>query len=177
MNQQQPAWPYRRRLQSLRAAGWTVPELTHHTRLSHTAILRISDGTAQHLTPQAANAIRNTWKALSLQPVKPAPTSIAANYWPLPLEWDNIDDPEETPTSHRRVPADQILYMLDYLHEQLGSFTKVSDYCGISESTAKSFIKFRHETIKKEVACQITASFNAFCREQLDQKYTEATAA
>lgn len=174
---QQPAWPYQRRLQSLRAAGWTVPELARHTQLSHTAILRISDGTAQHLTRQAANAIHAAWESLSHQPVKPAPPSVTANYWPLPLEWDNIDDPDETPTSHRRVPAAQILYMLDYLHQQLGSSTQVGAYCGISKTTALAFIKLRQKTIKKELACQITASFHAYCREQLDQKYTEVTAA
>lgn len=42
MVDRQPAWPIRRRVQALRAAGWTINELATHTGISASGIYSLS---------------------------------------------------------------------------------------------------------------------------------------
>ncbi|WP_297453338.1 hypothetical protein [uncultured Corynebacterium sp.] len=90
-----PAWPTQRRLHALQAAGWTQTEIATNTGLAQALISKISTGRV-NITHPTAQAINTLWDQVAHQPVAGPPTPLAKRRkWATPMEWDNIDNPNE----------------------------------------------------------------------------------
>ena len=95
-----PATGTVRRLQALRAIGWSRETLIQRTGLGHDTIRRALDKTTTHVTHATYDAVRATYDRLSMTPGPSARARMAANErgWAPPLAWDdNIDDPDAVP--------------------------------------------------------------------------------
>lgn len=92
-----PAWPYTRRLRSLRAAGHPHKDIVSATGLNHATVSKIANDkvSSGRIGNDTAKAIDAYWRAHYSDPVRePDPT---ARGWVVPMWWDNIDDPDEEP--------------------------------------------------------------------------------
>lgn len=90
------AWPYARRLRSLRAANWTTTQLAAATGLHRDSLLALMNNKWTVLDHRKAAAIRDTFTACGprIQPRNPRDKNPFRNH-PTPAAWDNIDDPGE----------------------------------------------------------------------------------
>lgn len=91
------AWPYTRRLRSLRAAGHSAKTISaetgvHPAQLSAIANNRVASG---RIWATTADAIDEYWRAHYSDPVSTPDRS--ARGWVPPMWWDDIDDPGEQP--------------------------------------------------------------------------------
>ncbi|WP_146183409.1 hypothetical protein [Corynebacterium liangguodongii] len=90
------AWPSTRRIQSLQAAGHSGRALAAMLEMSPEFISRLSLGRQDTITTVAADRIRELWDNLATKPVAGPPTATAKRLgWATPLDWDNIDNPDE----------------------------------------------------------------------------------
>lgn len=102
-----PAWPSRRRVHSLMAAGHSLAEIAGLAGVSVRTVAKIaSDEDALHVSPATAAGIARAWHTLRREPVAPPDPRVAAHGWPVPWEWDRIDDPQET----RGSEPDQVIH-------------------------------------------------------------------
>lgn len=92
-----PAWPLGRRVRALRAAGHPVKELVEGMGLSQHTLTRLSFDQRETVRGEVDRKIRAYYAAHAADPVRPAPPKTAAYEWPKPLDWDDIDDPDEVP--------------------------------------------------------------------------------
>lgn len=91
-----PAWPYTRRLQALQAAGHTGLAIADHTGISQALISKLSLGKQTTVGADVAAKIAEYWQSHAYAPVTGPPTAAAKRLlWAPPLEWDDIDDPNE----------------------------------------------------------------------------------
>lgn len=90
-------WPYKRMLRSLQAAGHTGRQLAEGTGIPASTISYIVNAKGDLIARGQAAAIRAYWREHCTDPVG-APTATAKRHqWPVPMWWDNIDDPREKP--------------------------------------------------------------------------------
>lgn len=89
-------WPIRRRVQALLAAGVKTREISEASRISISIIQRIAFRDKSEVDPATSQALKAAYEKLSGRPIQPVPTSIKYQAWPLPMEWVDIDDPEES---------------------------------------------------------------------------------
>jgi hypothetical protein len=94
-----PTWPTRRRLRSLRAAGWQIKQISEQTGIHRATLSKLSGDNSTHTTPEYAATVA-AFFADHLEVVGPMPRAALAGGWPLPIDWVNIDDPDEQPTRH-----------------------------------------------------------------------------
>ena len=91
-----PAWPYERRLQSLQAAGYSTSKLAEISGLSHALICKITLNRADWVSPETAKKLTTMWEKLATQPIIGPPTKTSIRrLWVTPMNWDDIDDPNE----------------------------------------------------------------------------------
>lgn len=108
-----------RRLQALRALGWTTSEVARITGLYRATIRRVTNDERCTVTAPTARAI--IWGyARASHRTPPATTERACaavdqvrrhaigRGWAPPMAWDDIDDPRETPTGIRRTGSSEI---------------------------------------------------------------------
>ena len=92
-----PAWPSARRLRSLQAAGWTGKQLAEGTGIPTSTISFIVNAKGDLIARTQAEVISRFWREHCTDPVRtPTPTA-KRNHWPVPMWWDNIDNPREKP--------------------------------------------------------------------------------
>ena len=96
-----------RRIRALVALGWTYNAITRETGISATHLSDIARQTPRgRVGGHAATTIRATYDRLSMTRPDGAYADRARRTaqhlgWPPPLAWDDIDDPDETPTGHK----------------------------------------------------------------------------
>lgn len=92
-----PAWPYTRRLRSLRAAGHPHQTIVAATGLNHATVSRVTNNrvASGRIGSETAKVIDAYWHAHYSDPVQEPDR--AARHWVTPMWWDNIDDPDEEP--------------------------------------------------------------------------------
>lgn len=100
-----PTWPIQRRLCALRKIGWTVPALAEELGLNKSTILDICQGAVGNVRASTYNAVVDFYDKHSGDLARPEDPRIRLRKWPKPLEWDNIDDPEECPKILRIRPG------------------------------------------------------------------------
>ena len=92
-----PAWPSMRRLRSLQAAGHTGKQLAEGTGIPASTISFIVNAKGDLIARTQAEVISRFWREHCTDPVRtPTPTA-KRNHWPVPMWWDNIDNPREKP--------------------------------------------------------------------------------
>ena len=86
-----------RRVEGLLAMGWTHDEIHARTGIATRRLLR--DGSA-HVTAATHRTIEDLFSRLCMTPGPSAANRARAHRygWVSPLAWDNIDDPDETPS-------------------------------------------------------------------------------
>lgn len=87
----------RRKLQSLLALGIHLFDLASDETPTSILIAALDEETLIH--PITQNRIDELWKLHFSDPFTP-PAYGPHVYWPLPMEWDNIEDPDETHSDH-----------------------------------------------------------------------------
>lgn len=86
-----------RRVQALQAAGYDQVRLAAETGVDQTTISKLSRGVQARVNTDIALKIDAAWQRLAALPVG-EPTRLAkANRWPVPMAWNDIDDPMEEP--------------------------------------------------------------------------------
>lgn len=156
----QPAWPTMRKLQSLRAAGWTLNELATHTGISRSNISYISTGAWDTVTPHIHHATEKTWQALSAKPIRPPAKNLIPFNWPLPMEWDDINNPDEQPREDKTIPVpDRIRYFLRTLYEETGTYKDAAGIVDLSPKSVVGLARGTQKTIRCSTASQITKHY------------------
>jgi hypothetical protein len=99
--------PTVRRIRALQAIGWRLGDIDTH--MGHLPRTNYAHNLCRQnfIHRNSAEKVAVTYEALAMQPGPSArAVAIAArNGWPPPLAWDDIDDPDETPTGWQYVPA------------------------------------------------------------------------
>lgn len=92
------AWPYQRRLRSLRAAGISAETLAKETGIGVTYITQMCIAPpTKRITNRAKQQIEAAWQRHRYDPVSAPSPQVAKRNWVPPMWWDNIDDPDEEP--------------------------------------------------------------------------------
>lgn len=159
-----PAWPLTRRLQALRAAGTPSAELVAGTGLNQDTIWRLSAGRAKRASRRVDDAIRSYYAAHEADPVRPADPKVAKRRWPLPMEWWDIDDPQErrglltTAQLSDHVPlTDDIVDAAQWLVDDYGARREVaSEGIGLSRPTLGHILDGKRDQITRETAHRVT---------------------
>lgn len=163
-----PAWQITRRIRALRAAGWQIQELTEATGLEKSALTAISAGRRDVIRRSTAIVIRDAYAELSTQPVRPPTQWVARQHWAKPMEWDNIDDPDEhrdgialgrlNPTfvtASRVKPDDALHAKLDALHAHYGTQKNLANALGYHPSSIAHHMNRESKTIDVDVYVHI----------------------
>jgi len=95
MGNARPAWPIRRRVQALRAAGWLITDLAAAWGMSPSGVENLCQEGRTYVQPATDRAVREFYDEHAFKPVPPAPEKTAAHGWCKPFDWSCIDDPDE----------------------------------------------------------------------------------
>lgn len=161
-------WQLARRIRALRAAGWTVSDIATDSGLSLPTILHIQHERWPTVQRRTAISLRDTYSRLSSLPVKKPHYRVARQGWALPMEWDNIDDPNE----HRdrpplgddnpgnidktRIPVDdQLLAKLRELVAHYGSMAEAARHLGWDGSRVRTYLTGRVKSIQERTYIRI----------------------
>lgn len=105
-----------RRLQALAAIGWEAGKIRAELGWAQPQLTRIRSGTQRQVTVAVAIQVRDLYTRLHLIDggggLKSRRYAIRAG-WALPLEWDDIDNPDETPSGRRELFGQQKAKTLD----------------------------------------------------------------
>lgn len=92
----EPAWPVQRRIRALRAAGWSIQDIAAGAGVSVAGLYKIARPETQRVEVGFANKVKALYTQHECDPLKvPASTAIGWKMWPKPMDWNNIDDPNE----------------------------------------------------------------------------------
>lgn len=132
-------WPIRRRVQALLAAGVKTREISEDSGISIDIIQRLAFREKLSIDPATSEAIKFTYEKLSARAVRPVSTSIKYQAWPLPMEWVDIDDPEESHEPERnrirltaKRPTRLVQSRIRDLVEYHGDYKTVGEIVGMS---------------------------------------------
>ena len=92
------AWPYQRRLRSLRAAGLSAEALADEIGIDVTYLTQmcIAPPTAR-INRRTREGIEAAWQRHQHDPVSATSPQVEKRKWVPPMWWDDIDDPDEQP--------------------------------------------------------------------------------
>lgn len=132
-------WPIRRRVQSLLAAGLKTREISEESGISVSIIQRLAFREKMSIDPATSQALKAAYEKLSGRPIRPVSTSIKYQAWPLPMEWVDIDDPEEIHEPERnrirltaKKPTRLVQSRIRDLVEYHGDYKTVGEILGMS---------------------------------------------
>lgn len=93
------AWPYARRIRALQSLGYTLKELAEHTGITRPCLGYIANANSLKTPLHQARKIRHLYTQLETSPTKHNPYQHKhTKTYAKPLDWDNIDNPQENPT-------------------------------------------------------------------------------
>ncbi|QNE90292.1 hypothetical protein H0194_04765 [Corynebacterium incognita] len=99
-----PSWPITRRLQALVSIGIPVKEIATNIEVGDSQIREWLRGEFPRISRLHAQNIRDYYQANQMRPVtEPAP-KYRSKGWAPPLAWDDIDNPDCTPTEYHQEP-------------------------------------------------------------------------
>ena len=132
-------WPIRRRMQALLAAGVKTREIAEEAGISLSIIQRIAFRNKAEVDPATSQALKAAYEKLSGRPIRPVPASIKYQAWPLPMEWVDIDNPEEVHELERnrlrltaKQPTPLVQARIRDLVEYHGDYKTVGEIVGMS---------------------------------------------
>ena len=99
----------RRRLQALAAIGWSQMEIARRYDGHFVSLASIARGAQSHVGPRLHRLITTAYDDLAMTPGPHNRTRLdaARKGWAPPLAWDDIDDPNETPTGVEPTPTER----------------------------------------------------------------------
>lgn len=97
-SRQVPAWRVARRVRSLRAAGWRSQVIAARCDLSPEFLRKLCADQYEWVSVANASPIFEMWRDNGDRVVSPAPMKIRRLGWPVPADWDDVDDPAEVET-------------------------------------------------------------------------------
>lgn len=130
-------WPVFRRLRALRAAGWTIAELTDETGLCADAITDLCSAQHVHVLAETDRTVRETYDRLGAAVKRPPSPLVEKRGWSLPMEWDDIDNPAE---NHDRGNNHLVRAAIDELHRAHGSWDRTARAIGMSSSRVRKIM-------------------------------------
>ena len=142
-----PAWRAARRIKSLRAAGHHVTELVAGIGLSNTSMNHIINGTWDTILATTFQRVDDYYRAHELDPARPATPKVIRKGWPLPLDWDDIDNPDDPADTRRDGPHltwDTIQTIRGKVNAT--SISATAHELGVSASTISTVIRSRPGT-------------------------------
>lgn len=95
-----PLWPLVRRLRALRALGITTATICTETGLDRIQVEMIIDFDYPETTPEVDKKIRELYERRQSDDYNPSEQDKHL-IWPVPYDWDNIDNPAENPYPSR----------------------------------------------------------------------------
>lgn len=161
-----PAWHIRRRLQALAAIGHSSREISAATGVSVSLIGRIRSGERARVRRGAELAILAYYKQHEGDAARPVTPQLRHHNWPKPMDWDNIDNPEETPTN---------------TPEKTPGWNDVGEVTGQDRENAAKIINFygtshkaaRASTISQDILAKISNGTRTTCAIRTLQKIAD----
>lgn len=92
-----PAWPIQRRLCALRRLGWSATALAQELGVQESTVVDICLGNTTMVYATTYEAAVALYDVLQYTTVGDVDHRIMKRKWPRPMDWDDIDDPEECP--------------------------------------------------------------------------------
>lgn len=99
-----PAWPIQRRLCALRRLGWSAAALAQELGVQESTVIDICLGNTTMVYASTYEAAVALYDVLQHTMVGDLDRRILRKRWPRPMDWDDIDDPEECPRLQIRYP-------------------------------------------------------------------------
>ncbi|PIS66290.1 hypothetical protein AZH46_04175 [Corynebacterium striatum] len=90
-----PAWPLRRRINALRAIGIQLATISKDTGLSAGQVFNIASGRLKWVAISTDTLIRDYYQQHCMDPQLPIDVKTQKMRLTRPVEWDDIDDPNE----------------------------------------------------------------------------------
>ena len=90
-----PMWPLTRRVRSLQAIGFSQARISRDLNLDRSVVSQISRGVWETVTVDVDRLIRSYYSEHSLSPAGTPTRGAEKGRWPVPFQWENIDDPNE----------------------------------------------------------------------------------
>lgn len=98
-----PSGPVVRRLRALATDGWSYPMLGELLGWNNTQVSRYVNRPTKYVLSSTTRHVDALYQSnIVAIPVREPRIDIIKKCWPLPFEWDNIDDPTEEPKAVRR---------------------------------------------------------------------------
>lgn len=165
-----PAWPYQRRVQALAAAGQAFDAIAEAAGINPGTVSQIASGKSESITRKVARKIAQCYDAQAALPVTTPSPAILRKGWPLPMVWEDIDDPSEYHPSHPVADGYVVLtetmkQRLAYLYEELGR-DELLTQLGVSLSTLRRLTQGRARSVSSEVYDTILALYHQTASEQ-----------
>lgn len=91
----QPSWRAHRRLCSLQAAGMTLTAIAEETGRLRQSVAVQARKPGKWVNLDTLEDITRVWDRHKLDIPREARPEVVAAGWPLPMEWDDVDDPWE----------------------------------------------------------------------------------
>lgn len=127
-----PSWPIRRRLQSLRAAGWEIQPLAQAIGMNKQTIIDLC-ANQDTMDANLAQRIRVFYDHHP-EIIGPPSWQTALTTWPVPMTWDNIDNPDEHHGDDLTAITPAVIDALNTLRAQTTSWGSVAEQLGIVRS-------------------------------------------
>lgn len=154
-----PAWRAQRRIRSLVVAGTPQYELARTLGLSRSYLSSICRLHTDAVRFEKFDRIDTYYRAHELDPIGEMPSlqKGLTPLWKKPLEWDDIDNPEELPFSDSApgyIPVEgQLMGYVKTLNQHVASGGAVS----ITEDTLDQLLRRRRIRITRRIALELEA--------------------
>lgn len=165
----QPKWRATRRLQALRAAGWTVREIAEGTQLTTTEISKLCNHPEGSIYRDTWHKISDFYDEHAGPTIRPCTPNIRAKRWLTPLMWDDIDDPDEQPyrptralNSPRREVTQDDRAAVAKLYAHYGNWHQIYKATGIIQPSTEGILTAkRGATQTKHILDRVHAAAKA----------------
>lgn len=137
----QPAWRTVRRLRALLANGATYQEISEGTGISVASLRAARQGRKAHFLKATHDRMCAYYAEHEADPYRKPNPLAKSNNWTRPMQWDNIDDYDENPDAHKRVPADNVAYSIRKLRDNGMQWKDIAELLNTEISTAQKIME------------------------------------
>lgn len=163
MARQVPAWPTVRRIQALRAAGWSIDELAQRSGLHYETIVSIGQERYSVVGVDLAATINRMYRQCGLRLRPGADPANPVNGWTPPAGWDDIDNPDEVHpvieqtrrTSRSVKVTPELLLDLDRLVTRIGGWHRTAKALGVTHEYLRRVWSGSRTTVSPTLARKI----------------------
>ncbi|MDK8811571.1 hypothetical protein QP976_00980 [Corynebacterium striatum] len=163
-----PAWPLRRRVNTMRAIGITFVEIGEEIGEKAATVQHLSYDRAQWATPELDEKIRAYYTKHADDPVREIDGKTKKLNLPRPFDWDDIDNPHEHARASLRTSGDtkkrqpitpEFLNKLEFLVSYYG-INKAASVIGINAKTINRIRQEQSQHTNEKVTLRIEDSYD-----------------